>query len=546
MGSVSRVYDTNFRISSQSVNGANTVNFGYDNDSLLTTAGSLTITRNAQNGLISGSTLGAVTDTRGYSTFGELSTYTANVSGAPVFSVTYTRDKLGRITQKVETLQGVTDTFVYAYVTAGRLTDVTKNSALVGHYTYDSNGNRLSHTDATGTVNGTYDAQDRLSQYGNLQLTYTANGELLTKNNPVLGQTATFSYDVLGNLKSVSLPGSILVEYVVDGQNRRIGKKVNGTLTQGFLYQNQLNPVAQLDGTGAVDSRFVYGSKANVPDYMVKGGVTYRIVSDHLGSPRLVIDTTAGTIIERIDYDEFGNITADTNPGFQPFGFAGGLYDQHTGLTRFGARDFDAQVGRWTTKDPIKFVGGDTNLYGYALNDPVNIVDPSGKLLPLVVIIPVVAGVVNGVFSAIAASQACDATALKTLEAFGNGAVGGIVGSYVGLGVGAATRNPFLAGAAGGLISNLVEQSLEGQGIDPVAATVATVGGGIGGAVAPKLFPLAGRRPGLTTLRKDFGPNSYRLMGQEAAHELIEGSVGAAAGGLANAINGSRSKGCGC
>ena len=108
--------------------------------------------------------------------------------------------------------------------------------------------------------------------------------------------------------------------------------------------QNQLNPVAELDGTGAVVSRFVYGTKANVPDYLIKGGVTYRIVSDHLGSPRLLINTTDGTVAQRIEYDAFGNITQDTNPGFQPFGFAGGLYDQHTGLTRFGARDYDAQV----------------------------------------------------------------------------------------------------------------------------------------------------------------------------------------------------------
>src|SRR6266508_4543083 len=223
-------------------------------------------------------------------------------------------------------------------------------------------------------------AQDRLTRYGNLQLTYTTNGELLTKSNPVLGETASFTYEVLGNLKAVSFSNGTTVDYVIDSQNRRIGKKVNGALTQGFLYQNQLNPVAELDGTGNVVSRFVYGSKANVPDYMVKGGVTYRIVSDHLGSPRLVIDTTAGTIIERIDYDEFGNVSADTNPGFQPFGFAGGLYDQHTGLTRFGARDYDAQSGRWTAKDPIDFAGGSLNLYGYVLNDPVNLVDPSGLL----------------------------------------------------------------------------------------------------------------------------------------------------------------------
>ena len=68
------------------------------------------------------------------------------------------------------------------------------------------------------------------------------------------------------------------------------------------------------------------------------------------------------------------------NPGFQPFGFAGGLYDPLTTLTRFGARDYDADTGRWTAKDPILFAGGDVSLYGYVAGDPVNFVDPSGLL----------------------------------------------------------------------------------------------------------------------------------------------------------------------
>jgi len=169
------------------------------------------------------------------------------------------------------------------------------------------------------------------------------------------------------------------VDYLIDGQNRRIDKKINGTLTQGFLYQDQLNPIVELNPDGSIKSRFVYGTKANVPDYMIKNGTTYRIISDHLGSPRLIVNTADGSIAQRIDYDIWGNITNDTNPGFQPFGFAGGIYDQHTGLTRFGARDYDAETGRWTAKDPILFQGGDTNLYGYVLNDPVNFVDPNGK-----------------------------------------------------------------------------------------------------------------------------------------------------------------------
>jgi RHS repeat-associated protein len=59
-----------------------------------------------------------------------------------------------------------------------------------------------------------------------------------------------------------------------------------------------------------------------------------------------------------MDFDEFGNVLTDTNPGFQPFGFAGGIYDGDTGLVRFGARDYDPQTGRWTAKDPVGFLGG--------------------------------------------------------------------------------------------------------------------------------------------------------------------------------------------
>jgi RHS repeat-associated protein len=79
-----------------------------------------------------------------------------------------------------------------------------------------------------------------------------------------------------------------------------------------------------------------------------------------------------------MDYDEWGNVLADTNPGFQPFGFAGGLYDPDTGLIRFGARDYDPESGRWTAKDPIQFAGGAPNLYSYVRNDPVNRIDPTG------------------------------------------------------------------------------------------------------------------------------------------------------------------------
>jgi RHS repeat-associated protein len=377
-GSVARTYSSDFDVTSITVAGT-AFSFTRDNDRLLTGAGALTIARDPASGRVTGTMLGSVTTTRGYSpTFGELASTSASYSGTPLFATNHTRDALGRITQLVETVQGTTSTWGYEYNAAGQLWKVALDGAQVAEYQYDLNGNRVSATDELGvTTSGSYDAQDRLTSYGTATYTYTLNGELASKTSAA--GTSTISYDVVGNLRSVTLTDGTAIEYVIDGENRRIGKKVNGTLVQGFLYEDQLRVVAELDGAGAVVSRFVYATRVNAPEYMVKGSTTYRIITDHLGSPRLVVDVATGTVAQRIDYDEWGNITQDTNPGFQPFGFAGGLYDQHTKLVRFGARDYDAAAGRWTTKDPILFAGYKTDRNVYSYDDPINVIDPLGQ-----------------------------------------------------------------------------------------------------------------------------------------------------------------------
>jgi RHS repeat-associated protein len=373
-GALGVVYDTEGRISNLNVNGTNPIGIQYDPDSLTTQIGNLNLTRSATTGLITATALGALSDNFGYDAFGEPATYSASQSGTGVYNATYARDNLGRITSQSETLGGVTHTFAYTYDLAGRLVTVQQDGAASAAYTYDTNNNRLSN----GSVSATYDAQDRLIQYGSATYVNTPNGERQTRT--AAGQTTTYRYDGLSNLTGVTLPNATQLTYVQDAGGRRVGKQVNGATVQGFLYQDDLRPIAELDAGGQVVSQFVYASHSTVPDYFVKGGVTYRIISDHLGSPRLVIDVASGSIAQRLDYDEFGRVLQDTNPGFQPFGFGGGLYDAQTGLVHFGARDYDAETGRWLTKDPVGFGGGDTNVYGYAGNDPINSADPSGLM----------------------------------------------------------------------------------------------------------------------------------------------------------------------
>ena len=58
--------------------------------------------------------------------------------------------------------------------------------------------------------------------------------------------------------------------------------------------------------------------------------------------------------------------------------FTGREYDFETGLLYLRARYYDPEAGRFVSKDPIGFAGGDVNLYGYILGNPVNRVDLSG------------------------------------------------------------------------------------------------------------------------------------------------------------------------
>ncbi|MGH9424178.1 MAG: RHS repeat-associated core domain-containing protein, partial [Thermoanaerobaculia bacterium] len=382
-------YDTDFRLTNEHVEcptgttiACAPVQYTYDGDSLLTMAatqaGQLILSRDPQNGLLTGTSVQAISDQWTYNAFAEPASYAATLDGdnTPFYTEQMTRDDAGRITEKVETIAGASTTSDYTYDNAGRLTTVSTNGVNSGTYTYDANSNRVSKTMPSGSESGTYDAQDRITTYAGATYTQTPTGDLQSRTDS--SGTATYTYDELGNLLTVMLSDGRRIDYVVDGQNRRIAKMVNGAVVQRLVYADALRPAAELDGSGEVVTRFVYGTRANCPDLISKGDDTYRVIADHLGSPRLIVNIYDGTIVQRMDYDEFGNVIADSNPGFQPFGFAGGLYDSDTGLLRFGTRDYDPHSGRWTAKDPIGFDGGDTNLFGYAFRDPINFIDPNG------------------------------------------------------------------------------------------------------------------------------------------------------------------------
>ena len=320
-GQVSQRYNSDFAVTEQCINNGHCVSYSYDADGLITAAGELALTPAAQQaGVLLSSQLAKISTANQYNGFAELTGSISNYQNQPLHQMTLQRDKLGRISHKTEVTGNSTVSSDYFYNGNGRLYKVVRNGETI-EYTFDGNGNRLTKTDSSGSRAASYDAQDRLVSDGDCQYSYTANGELLQKQ---CGSAVTaYQYDVLGNLLHVTPPdsgqGVKTIDYLVDGHNRRVGKKVGGVLQQGWLYAGQLSPVAELDGNQQVVARFVYGSKSNVPDYLVKGGVTYRIITDQLGSVRLVVNSQTGVIAQQLSYDEFGVVLQDSIPGFQHF-----------------------------------------------------------------------------------------------------------------------------------------------------------------------------------------------------------------------------------
>lgn len=408
-GSVSATFDAELRLASQSVNATAAVSYGYDDDGLVTSAGPLALTRHPQLGHVSATTLGTVSSATSVDDLGQLSSLESSAGGASLYHASYGHDDLGRITTRTETIAGQAVTETYHYQ-AGRLVELRRDGAPVATYAYDDAGNRSRADTGATSQSATYDGVDQVLTAGTEVFTHSANGELETRSDTTTGATTSYRYDN-GRLVGAELPDGRHVEYRLDGAGRRVAKSVDGTLVQGLLYAGD-QVVAETDGAGNVVSRFVYATRAHVPDYFTRDGRTYRVVSDHLGSVRLVVDTADGAVVQRIDYDAFGQRLADSNPGLQPFGFAGGLTDADTGLVAFGARSYDPGLGRFTTRDPVGFAGG-LNHYAYVGGDPVNLIDPSGlsalgclqDVLGLAGMVPVVGGAFDIANAAIYASR---------------------------------------------------------------------------------------------------------------------------------------------
>ncbi|GJQ59641.1 MAG: hypothetical protein SCALA701_24420 [Candidatus Scalindua sp.] len=464
---ISYTYDNDLRLSSITYAGLTDI-LGYDDDGLLTSAGNYTITRNTDNGLPESVSDGVLTRTRSFNGYGEIDRYSHEVNGNNVYDISVTRDNAGRIIQKREVIGAETITWDYGYDALGRLIEVKENNSVVESYGYDANSNRTRETNtARGITDKAFDYtnEDHIIAAGNEVYVFDEDG-FLTEKASVTGATS-YHYSIRGGLLSVDLANGRSITYDHDPMGRRIAKRIDGIIIEKYLWADNTTLLAVYDGSDNLIERFDYAD-GRLPISMLRGGTPYYMIYDQVGSLRLIVDSS-GNITKRIDYDSFGNIINDTTPGFTiPFGFAGGLHDRDTDLVRFGARDYDPTISRWTAKDPIDFVGGDVNLYGYVINNPVNLIDPEGL-------------VVDNVIGQTAKSLSEKLINNKTnvspgvRRVFGAGIGAGVtsgIGGFIVLGPPGAFAG-FVIGSAGGMLTQIALEVVGfGQPIEDLAGDI--------------------------------------------------------------------------
>lgn len=345
----------------------------------------------------------------------------------------YSYDKLSR-RQNLTYPHGVTAT--YSYDNLDRLTGIshTAGAATVSfsNYTsYDKVGNRKNKVTARGVENYAYDPVYRLQQSvspkGGENFTYDAVGNRKTGpgakdngyqynngNQMTYGRLLSYLYDNAGNQSTRTAPNVTnktwiqtwdvenrltkvemtkgvekrTVDFKYDPLGRRIEKKLTTTLdgtpattkisTRTYIYdENDVAVEIYKSPLGDPESTY-YTHGAGVDEHLAleRGGQFYYYHADGLGSIVAITNGNKGTV-QSYEYDSFGMVQPTTD--FRnSYTYTGREWDKETGLYFLRGRYYDPMEGRFISKDPIGFDGGDVNLYGYVGNNPINFTDPTG------------------------------------------------------------------------------------------------------------------------------------------------------------------------
>jgi RHS repeat-associated protein len=299
-------------------------------------------------------------------------THTADISGV-VADYHYTYDGAGQLLS--ETHHG--QTYTYQYDSRGQLTAAQLNGQPSEGYGYDANGNRSGASVVIG-------ADNRLQSDGTFQYAYDGEGNLIRKVEIATGAVTSYSYDYRNRLVAVEQRdgnGTLLhqVQYTYDVFDRRIVQDVDGVVTATVYNGN--DTWADYNAAGQVAARYLYGDGIDrlLARFRPGEGISWYL-TDHLGTVRDIV-TAVGGLLDHRDYDSFGNVLAESNPGEgDRFGFMGREFDVSTGLYYFRGRYYDPQTGRFLSQDSWGFAAADANLYRFVGNAPLTHRDPLGHV----------------------------------------------------------------------------------------------------------------------------------------------------------------------
>jgi len=293
-------------------------------------------------------------------------------------AVSYGYDDIYQLTSETRTgtnAYGIT----YQYDNAGNRTQMVKNSVTTT-YTYNINNQLLTETSADA----------------NMIYVYDDNGNLVSKTDANdANNTTVYTWDWANHLLSVSEPnGNTAYEY--DGDGTRISKTQSGAKTK-YINDTAMGLVQVLletNNAGTVQAVYTYGNDLIA---MNRADANSYYHYDGLGSSRQLTGDS-GTVDANYTYDGFGNLIASSGTTANPYGFTGEQqFGEADDLVFLRARYYDPHIGRFISKDPIleqMRVGNnfvwflpylienpqDLYSYVYVANNPVNRIDPSGKV----------------------------------------------------------------------------------------------------------------------------------------------------------------------
>ena len=357
----------------------------------------------------------------------------------------YNYDALNRLLEETkQTSSSIIYDYVYTYDPVGNRMSWTKNTTLGGFWGVDSLnmpaqvltnmtnanlGNTASPTQVVTLARTyNYDVANRLSNWSyaaNIYTqsfpiqtdtyTYDNNGNRLTKQAVLTGQETTpqqtnYAYDFENRLTALNytnipnITGTQTDSFAYSGEGLRT-QAVRNTVTENYLYDGS-NVLVRRNSSGATTKLYTRGldfgggigslisesyTSNNTP-------VTQYYDYNDLGSVA-DLTTSAGAAVSDYSYDAFGNLfTPQASSDFNRYLFSTKEFESRSGLSYFGGRYYDPEIGRWLTPDPLGNLAGlslfasayDTgipllsnqfiNLYVYVANNPVNLIDPLGLL----------------------------------------------------------------------------------------------------------------------------------------------------------------------